>query len=284
MDMMTPLVQDLFEIGDQDSLGLHHLTVQQRGGGRGPPPKSRDDVRAEDDKYGPKRRKRGYDKKMSCKGTRDVSAECINAYYYWLSENNEWEWVMALKRWFWTKAWLAIFGPVLVPLAFSMGWIILLFPGAKPDIDDLPSWRDKPITSAWYLLVASTAMTVEPTLFMLTQLFTWGESDLRDFAIIYMDNVEAFIYFMVTTVWMISDYVPSTIWLGVTWWIYGLIISVKVFAYVLDDDGIKGHGGRREYSSGGRGGRAGWKGKGGDDAKTPPTNPGLKKTDETPTI
>lgn len=218
-------------------------------------------VRKEDEQNGPDRRRRGYGKKLQCRGTRDVSVECMHAYYYWLSENNEDEWVMALKRFFWTAAWVAIFGPVLIPLSFMLGWIILFFPSTKPDIDHIYGLHDDVMTSIWYIIVASTAMTVEPFFFMVTQITTLGGSDLRDFAIIYMNNTEAFIYFMVTSLWLLSIYVYCTVWFGVTWWFYGIIMSVKLLAFVLDDDGIKGRGGRREYSPGGRGGRQEWRGR-----------------------
>lgn len=80
---------------------------------------------------------------------RDMSEECINAYYYRLSSNNEVELVMALRKMWWNTAYLAIFGPFLIPVSFLMGWILLAFPEAKPDISTLPNRREQPITSFW---------------------------------------------------------------------------------------------------------------------------------------
>ena len=96
---------------------------------------------------------------------------------------------------------------------------------------------------------------------MIMQVITLGESDLRDLAIIYMSKLEAFVYFMLAGVWMLSNYVLSTCLFGVLFPAYLTIMGVKWLVYVLDDDGIRGHGGRREYSSGGRGGRQEWRGR-----------------------
>lgn len=155
---------------------------------------------------------------------------------------------MALKKGWWVKPWLAIFGPVLIPMAFFMGIIMFLFPEAKPDIDYLPNMREKPITSMWYLAVATTAMTAEPGLFMLTQIATWGQSDLRDFAIIYMSSEEAMIYMMLVTAWLTIDWLPSVAWMAMFWWVYGIQVCLK-FIFALFKGGDKdGKRGRRRGS------------------------------------
>lgn len=128
-----------------------------------------------------------------------------------------------------------------------------MIPDAKPDIDQLPSWREQPITSAWYVLVSTTAMTSEPALFFMTQLLTWGESDLRDFAIIYMSNEEAFTYYIINTIWLTIQYIPSLFWVSIFWWAYGLEMCVSLFVILFNDDGPDGRG--RGGNRGGRGGR-----------------------------
>lgn len=182
-----------------------------------------------------------------------MSEECINSYYYSMSLNNEWEWVVALYHDWWAQAWLAMMGPVLIPLSWIITLVIVLIPDAKPDINQLPTWREQPITSAWYVLVSSTAMTAEPALFYMTQLFTWGGSDLRDFAIIYMSNEEAFIYMVIVSLWLMIAYLPAVAWVAMFWWAYMLEMVITFFMVILNDDGPNGNGRRR----GGRGGRGG---------------------------
>jgi hypothetical protein len=46
----------------------------------------------------------------------------------------------------------------------------------------------------------------EPNLFFLTQIFTFGESDLRDFSIVYMSEFESFLYFTLNTFDMAFGY------------------------------------------------------------------------------
>lgn len=88
-------------------------------------------------------------------------------------------------------------------------------------------------------------MVSEPYLYLLTQLLTWGQSDLRDFAIIYMNNFEAFIYFMINTITMSFMWIPAMLWMCFTFWIYGLQIAWKSVRYLLNDDGPRrGRGGR----------------------------------------
>lgn len=103
---------------DMDTLGLHHLMVQQ--------PSSKGN--STDGRRGPPRRYRGKGKKMWCKGKRDMTSECINSWYSKLDDNNEKEWAMTLKSTFWILAYLAWFGPLLIPASWWMGWIILFFP------------------------------------------------------------------------------------------------------------------------------------------------------------
>lgn len=80
---------------------------------------------------------------------------------------------------------------------------------------------------------------------MFTQLFTWGESDLRDFAIIYMDSTETFLYFMINTFWQSMMYIPAMMWFSCTFWIYGLEIMWKVLSMFIDwDDEWEGRKGR----------------------------------------
>jgi len=148
-----------------------------------------------------------------------MSAECINSYYYKLSENNEWEWVMALGKAWWGLFWLAFGGPLIIPTCFMMGWIVLFFPYPNQILTDSQTgeFSQSQLLCKFSLLLAPTA---EPGLFFLTQFLSWGESDLRDFALIYMTNEEAFIYFMIATVFLSMMYLPSISWMAMWWWVY----------------------------------------------------------------
>lgn len=129
----------------------------------------------------------------------------------------------------WTKAVLALFGCFTIPASFLVGWVLLLFPESKPDIDTIDeiSWEEKPISSMWMMMVSCLSMLSTSGMFMFTQLFTWGESDLRDFAIIYMDSTEAFLYMMLNTFWQSMMFVPAMMWFSMTFWIYGLQMMMK---------------------------------------------------------
>lgn len=48
-----------------------------------------------------------------------------------------------------------------------------------------------------------------PTMFMMTQLYTWGESNLSDTSILYMSDEETALYFMFNTWWVMQHYVYS---------------------------------------------------------------------------
>ena len=159
---------------------------------------------------------------MYCKYEReDNDVDCINAYYSVLDDNNEYEWVWALDKWWWNQLRLAWYGWFFIPFAFTLGITQLFFPNLKPDIDNAP-WRDneKPITT-WFMINYSYVSQIsEPNFFFLTQLLTGGESDLRDFSIIYMTNEEAFIYSMFNTLDMILSTPFAIVFTTVFGWIY----------------------------------------------------------------
>ena len=102
-------------------------------------------------------------------------------------------------------------------------------------------------------------MTAEPGLFFLTQFLSWGESDLRDFALIYMTSEEAFMYFMIATVFLSMLYLPSISWMAMFWWVYYAQFAwkgIKMIFNLFDDDGD-------DYKK--RRGKGRGRGRGGDD-------------------
>jgi len=133
---------------------------------------------------------------MYCKYEREGdSVECLDNYYNVLDNNNEYEWVWALQKWWWNQLRIAWYWWLFIPMAAIMGVVQLLVPNLKPDVDNAP-WRDneRPISTWFYINYSYVSQISEPNFFFLTQILTMGDSDLRDFSIIYMTNFEAFIY------------------------------------------------------------------------------------------
>lgn len=197
-----PIVYDLFEMDEyDDTLNLKHLSVQQsKSDGANTTGTNGTDSDKMNWMRGGKGRRRGKkgNKRMRCMNLNDNSVDCLNAYYSRLDNNNEVEWVVAMKMWWWNQFRLGLFWWVFIPVSAWAGFLQLLWPNLKPDVDNAP-WRDedKPLTTSWYALYTMTTQISEPNLFFWSQLFTFGDSDLRDFAIIYMTPVEAWIYSIV---------------------------------------------------------------------------------------
>jgi len=82
---------------------------------------------------------------------------------------------------------------------------------------------------------------LKPEAFGWTQLFTWGESNMRDLELIYTDPFDAVIWFWVESLvlpWMSFN---SLIWTGTFWWLYaaelfwfGITIFFNIF--ISEDD------------------------------------------------
>jgi len=51
-------------------------------------------------------------------------------------------------------------------------------------------------------LVTATANMIKPEAFFFTQIFTGGESDLRDLELIFMDPFDAVIYFTLEAIFL----------------------------------------------------------------------------------
>lgn len=195
---------------------------------------------------------------MRCEGPYDMQVSCLNRYYTKMTTSNELEWEYAFNHLWWTQAWLGFLGPILIPASVIYSWIVLVFPDSKPDIDNVKDLKDKPLSKTWYNWMVLNSMTSESGLFILTQMLTGGQSDLRDFSIIYMTSFETFLYMNINALWMSIWYLPAAVWFALTFWIYGIQLILELF---IDGDkggrdGPKGPGGR------GPGGRDG--GDGGD--------------------
>jgi len=194
--------------------------------------------------------------RMRCQSSFDSAPECLNSYYTRLDENNEVEWELALSNWWWNQVKIAWFGWLFIPLAGFMGFLQLIFPDLKPDIDNAP-WRskDKPLTTKWYSLYTYVTQLSEPNLFFLSQIFTFGESDLRDFSIIYMDNFTAFVYSFINQIDLIASYPYALFHSTLFGPIYLVQLLMWVFKGLFDDDDKNGRS--RRGGRGSQGGRSG---------------------------
>lgn len=102
----------------------------------------------------------------------------------------------------------------------------------------------------WFNWMVLNSMTSESGFFILTQILTGGQSDLRDFSIIYMTSFEAFLYMNINALWMSIWYLPAAVWFTLTFWIYGIQLILELFIETKGD----GRGGRDGPGSGGRDG------------------------------
>lgn len=110
--------------------------------------------------------------------------------------------------------------------------------------------KDKPFSKMWFNWMVLNSMTSESGFFILTQILTGGQSDLRDFSIIYMTSFEAFLYMNINALWMSIWYLPAAVWFTLTFWIYGIQLILELFIETKGD----GRGGRDGPGSGGRDG------------------------------
>ena len=107
--------------------------------------------------------------------------------------------------------------------------IVTVVPGAKPDLKDAP-WDDVGfLQGIWYLWISTNAWLFQTTAFFWTQLFTWGNSSLRDFQLIYMDQFEAGLYFFTEFLFLPITIPFAIIWVCWTWWMYAIWLFYEIF-------------------------------------------------------
>lgn len=198
------------------------------------------------------RRKRGGKKnktqvdwsevKKHCRFEGDLTPQCINAYYEAIGSDNGLEWWITLMTWVWSVWWVCWTGIFMWFLAPIFGVILWVVPDAKPDIDQAP-WKDVDwFTGGWYYFIAQFAKVGEPYAFVLTQMITWGQSDLDEFQLIYMSGPEACAY-MFFIFAIIPILLPGAItWVVLTWWAYLILLIYDIFLVILgegDEDNKK---------------------------------------------
>lgn len=70
------------------------------------------------------------------------------------------------------------------------------------------------------MIVTATANLVKPDLFFLTQLITGGQSDLRDFELIFMDPYDAVLLFFMEGMLLPFMQLFSFVFVASFWWLY----------------------------------------------------------------
>ena len=167
--------------------------------------------------------------KEACRFEGDMEPKCVEAFFDHLDNNNHLEWSIWLGEFFANQLMTALFGIKVFLEAPFLAIIVTLVPGAKPDIKDAP-WDDIDLGHGlWYWWISSNAWMLQSTAFFWSQVFTWGNSNLRDFQLIYMTNWEAGLYFF-TEFFVMPVTIPFAIfWVCWTWWVYAIWIFYEIF-------------------------------------------------------
>ena len=79
--------------------------------------------------------------KDHCQARRDYDPDCIEAWYAALEEENELEWWIMLKQWFFQQPGIALFGNYYATYAFLSALYFMIWPDRIPSIEDAP-WED----------------------------------------------------------------------------------------------------------------------------------------------
>ena len=146
--------------------------------------------------------------------------ECIEAFYDALGEDNGVEWRISLRQWFNQQPIIAYFGWDFSNFAALCAFYFLIYPDRLPHIDDAPWKNIKPIRGWMIFWTIFTANLMKPDAFFFTQIFTFGESDLRDLEIIYMNPFDAVLYYVMEYFLLPWMQWGSFTWVMTFWWVY----------------------------------------------------------------
>jgi len=88
---------------------------------------------------------------------------------------------------------------------------------------------------------------MKPDAFFFTQVFTFGQSNLRDLEVIYMNPFDAVLWFFMESFLLPQMSVLSFLWVSVFWWLYLAEFTwwlveafFEIFISEDDDDDKKG--------------------------------------------
>ena len=131
-----------------------------------------------------------------------LEPECIEAYYDALGKENTLEWSISLTRWYHFQPIIALFGYWYAIYAAICAFYFLIYPDRLPSIEDAP-WDDlSPRRARAVRSVTTTAVLMQPDAFFWSQVFTFGQSDLKDLELIYMSPFDAVTYFILEAVFL----------------------------------------------------------------------------------
>jgi len=126
-------------------------------------------------------------------------------------------------------------------LSFLFAIQIMFDFSSKPDINDAP-WDDIDGWTAFRnILMTWVGNLIMPEYFFLCQFLTWGQCDISETALIYMDKTEAVMWFLAETL-VLPLLIPEAIFFTLSFaTIYSfqsaLYFSRLVSALILDDSG-----------------------------------------------
>jgi len=109
-----------------------------------------------------------------------------------------------------------------------------LFPDRLPSIEDAP-WKDIGLVRGLMIMsVTVTANLVKPDVFFWSQLITNGQSDLKDFELIYMSPTDAIIYFLFESLFLPWMTFNSLTFISVFWYLYAAEITWGTLEFLAD--------------------------------------------------
>jgi hypothetical protein len=152
--------------------------------------------------------------------------DCLVAWYGALEYENELEWWIAVQTWFWNQITIAFAGSAFSGFAFLIGLIFWIGPSRIPDEEKL-SGEIGFFRTLWLLMVGWTAQLIKPEMFLMSQffaIFTDDDTDLKDFALLFMDQDEAVLYFMITAFALPWMQVESFVFVNVFWFLYAAAV------------------------------------------------------------
>ena len=92
------------------------------------------------------------------------------------------------------------------------------------------------IRTSWIMWITIIANMIKPEMFFLSQFLSGGESDLMDFEPIYMEPLEASLYFLVASIILPWMQLNSFVFVTFFWYLYAaemFYMVVKMFMKIF---------------------------------------------------
>ena len=81
--------------------------------------------------------------------------------------------------------------------------------------------------------MGEVAKLSEPDFFMSSYIWSFGNTDLSDFQLIYMNNEEASLYFLAEAIWLPWAYPFALVWSMFFWEVYALVFAGAIITSIL---------------------------------------------------